>query len=56
MGRGGWFDETGSLGVENQVKDAIRDLEKQILEVDVNPTKLANSQQERDQKGTLESK
>ena len=55
-GAGGWFDETGSLGVENQVKGTIRDLEKQILNIDVNLMKLANNQQEREQKGTLESK
>ena len=36
------------LGVENQVKGATRDLEKQILEIDVNLMKLANSQQERE--------
>ena len=29
-GAGDWFDETGSLGVENQVKGAIRDLEKKF--------------------------
>ena len=56
-GPGGWFDGTGSLSAENQVKGGIHDLENQDLEIDINLMKLvANSQQERDQKGTLESK
>ena len=42
-GAGDWFDETGSLGAENQIKGAIRDLEKQILDIDVNLIKLADS-------------
>ena len=55
-GAGDWFDETGSLGVENQVKGAIRDLDKQLLDIDVNLMELADSQHEREQKGTQESK
>ena len=55
-GAGDWFDETGSLGVENEVKGAIRDLEKQILDIDTNLVELADSQHEREQKGTRESK
>ena len=51
-----WFDETGSLGVENQVKGATRDIKKQILDIDVNLIKLADSQHEQEQKGTLEPK
>ena len=55
-GAGDWFDETGSIGVENQVKGAICDLEKQILDIDVNLMELADSQHEREQKGTRASK
>ena len=55
-GAGDWFDETGSLGVENQVKGAIRDLEKQILEIDENLMKISKSQHEREQKGNGEPK
>ena len=55
-GAGDWFDETGSLGVENQVKGAIRDLEKQIFDFDVNLMERADSQHEREKKGTPESK
>jgi len=51
-----WFDETGSLGVENQVEGAIGALEIQILEMDVKLQKLAESQREREQKGEEESK
>ena len=32
---GDWFDETGSLGVENQIKGAIRELRRQVLDIDV---------------------
>ena len=51
-----WFDETGSLGAENQVKGAIRELEKQLLDMDVKLMELAESQQEREQKGKEEPK
>ena len=55
-GTGGWFDETGTLKVENQIKGAIRELENIILEIDINLMKLAKSQQEREQRGTSEPK
>ena len=32
---GDWFDETSSLGVENQIKGAIRKLWRQVLDIDV---------------------
>jgi hypothetical protein len=51
-----WFDETGSLGVENQVEGAIGALEIQLLEMDVKLQELAESQREREQKGEEESK
>ena len=52
-----WFDETGSLTVENQLKGAIRELRGQILGIDVKLMELAESEQERERKkGKEESK
>ena len=52
-----WFDETGSLTVENQLKGAIRELRRQILDIDVKLMELAESEQERERKkGKEESK
>ena len=52
-----WFDETGSLTVENQLKGAIRELRRQILDIDVKLMELAESEQEREKKkGEEESK
>ena len=54
---GDWrFDETGSLGVENQIKGAIRELRRQVLDIDFKLMELAESQHEREQKGKEESK
>ena len=54
---GEWFDETGSLSAENQLKGAIRELRRQILDIDVKLMELAESEQEREQKkGKEESK
>jgi hypothetical protein len=53
---GDWFDETGSLVVENQLKGAIRELRRQILDIDVKLMKLAKSQHEREHEGKEESK
>ena len=47
---GGWFDETGSLSAENQLKGAIRELRRQILDIDVKLMELAESEQERERK------
>ena len=54
---GMWFDETGSLTVENQLKGAIRELRRQILDIDVKLMELAESEREREKKkGEEESK
>ena len=41
-----WFDETGTLSVENLLKSTMRELEKRLLEIDMQLGKLAESQQE----------
>ena len=46
---GEWFDETGSLSVENQLKGAIRELRRQVLDIDVKLMELAESHHEREQ-------
>ena len=53
---GDWFDETGSLGVENQIKGAIRELRRQVPDIDIRLMELAESQHEREQKGKEEPK
>ena len=41
-----WFDETGAISVENLLKSTMIELEKRILEIDMQLDKLAESQQE----------
>ena len=41
-----WFDETGTLSVENLLKSTMRELEKRLLEIDMQLEKMAESQQE----------
>ena len=54
---GEWFGETGSLSVENQLKGAICELRRQVLDIDVKLMELAESGQERERKkGRGESK
>ena len=50
VGAGDWFDETSSLAAENQVKQIIRELEKQLLEVDDDLLEVAKSLQEKTMK------
>jgi len=53
---GEWFGETGSLSADNQLKGAIRELRRQVLDIDDKLMELAESQHEREQKGKEESK
>ena len=48
---GDWFDETGSLGVESQIKSAVRELQRQVLDIEARLMELAESQHEREQNG-----
>ena len=51
----GWFDETGTLSVENQLKGAMQELENRLLEIDTELSKMTKSQKEV-LGGTLESR
>ena len=42
----GWFDETGALSVENQLKGAMRELENRLLEIDTELGKMTKSQKQ----------